>query len=473
MNEDYDVVVIGAGVVGAAIARELARYDLRLALVDAADDVGGAASRANTALWHTGYDAVPGSLEARLLRRSHELMRAFMPEAGVAYEPLGGLLVAWDRQQAAGLPGLLEIAHANGDTEVRPVTQDEIYGLEPHLSAGALGGLLVPGEGILCTFTLPLALATQAVINGARLFLNFRVVGIEAGPAGTHDVIAPVGRLRCRWVVNAAGLHADEINRLLGHHEFTVTPRRGELVIFDKLARRLIDHIILPVPTSMTKGVIISPTVYGNILVGPTAEDRIDKEDTTTSSAGLHQVLGKAGAMLPALLGEDITASYAGLRPATEHSDYQIRAYPQQRYVCAGGIRSTGISGGMGIAEHVVQLLADTGLALNAKAQFDPVRMPNIGEACPRPWQSPAMIAADPAYGEIVCHCERVSRGEIRDAMRTPIPARSLGGLRRRTRAMQGRCQGFNCHAAVLSLLANESGMSPASLMGLETVGAH
>ncbi len=425
-------------------------------------------SQANTALWHTGYDAKPGSLEARLVRRSDALLQAFVPAAGVPYERLGGLLVAWTADQHQALPHLLEQAHQNGDTEVRLVSAAEIYQREPHLGPGALGGLWVPGEGIFCPYTLPLALATQAVLNQTRLVLNHPVRAVVVESAGTYALTGPSGSVRCRYLVNAAGLYADEINRLLGHHDFTVIPRRGELIVFDKFARPLVNHILLPVPTAVTKGVLISPTVYGNVMLGPTAEDRRDKSDTGTSANGLRGLWEKGAAILPALLREEVTATYAGLRAATEHSDYQIHLHAAQRYVCVGGIRSTGVSGCLGIAEYVVELLREAGLALTAKREFKPVRMPNLGEAGPRPDQTPAQIAADPAYGRIICHCERVSLGELRDAARAVIPARTVDGLRRRTRALQGRCQGFNCHAALVAFLAQEARLTPERLLALE-----
>ncbi len=473
MAEAYEVAVIGAGVVGAAIARELSRYDLSCALVEAGPDVGVGTSKANTAIWHTGYDAAPGSLEARLLRRSSELMRVFVPEAGVPFEALGGLLVAWTEDQRQALAGLLDKAHQNGDTDVRLVAAEEVHEREPHLRPGALGGLLVPHESIFCTYTLPLALATQAVINGTALRLDHPVVDISRERDDSYTLSGPGGRVRCRYIVNAAGLRADEINGLMGHGEFTVAPRRGELIVFDKFARPLVNHIVLPVPTAVTKGVLISPTVYGNVMLGPTAEDLSDKTDTGTSERGLRALWEKGEALMPALMREEVTATYAGLRPATQHSDYQIRLHAEQRYVCAGGIRSTGVSGCLGIAEYVVGLLNDAGLALRAKADFRPVHMPYIGEAGLRPYQSAEMIAADAAYGQIVCHCERVTLGEIRAAAHTAIPARNLDGLRRRTRALQGRCQGFNCHAALVAELARQAGRPPAQLLRLEAERDH
>ncbi len=468
MNEVYDVVVIGAGVVGSAIARELAHYELSCALVEAGPDVGAGTSKANTAIWHTGFDAAPGSLEARLLRRSYPLFAAYAEESRIAVEKLGALLVAWTKEQAQSLPELLKRAHMNGVTDATLVAASETYDYEPHLNAGALGGLFVPGESILCTFTTPLALATQAVLNGVQLMLNFAVSEIEQEAEGTTVVRSAGGSVRCHYLVNAAGLYADRLNRLLGHADFMVTPRRGELIVFDKFARSLVNHIILPVPGGKTKGVLISPTVYGNVLLGPTAEDLSDSRDTSTSQAGLQTLLEKGRALMPALLQEEVTATYAGLRAATEHRDYQIHSYPGQRYVCVGGIRSTGVSACLGIAEYVVELLGEAGLPLIAGAEFVPVKMPYLGEREARPYRSAEMIARDAEYGRIVCHCEHVTLGEVRAALAGPLPARNLDGLRRRTRALQGRCQGFHCHAALASLLAWETEKSPTTLLNID-----
>ncbi len=462
---DFDVAVIGAGVVGAAIARELARYTLRTVLVEAAPDVGMGTSKANTALWHTGFDATPGSLESRLLARSYMLLRDYIPEAGIPMELVGGLLVAWTPEQEHNLPKLLDKAHQNGDRTSRLLSAGEVYAREPNLGPGALGGMLVPDEGILCTYTLPLAYATQAVLNGVDLRLNFAVQRIIPLPDGGYQLESPAGAVTCRYLVNAAGLYSDEIDRMLGHEDFTVAPRRGELIVYDKFARGLLKHILLPVPTEFTKGVLISPTVYGNVLLGPTAETVPDKTDTSTTAAGLEALKLKGQAILPALLHEEVTATYAGLRAATEHSDYCIRLHAAQRYVTVGGIRSTGVSGSLGIAEYVVELLGEAGLRRQARGEFKTVRMPYIGEAESRPYHSAAMIAANPDFGQIVCHCERVTLGEIRAALSATVPARTVDGLRRRTRALQGRCQGFNCHGAVLAALATHTGEDPRRLM--------
>jgi glycerol-3-phosphate dehydrogenase len=455
MTQIHDVAIIGAGAVGSAIARELSRYELDIVLLEANPDVGMGTSKASTAIWHTGYDAVPGSLESALLKRSYPLMETFMLEVGSPFERIGGLLIAWTPEQFDILPSLLEKAHKNGDNDVYLISKEEVYAREPHLGPGALGGMFVPGEGILCTFTIPLACATQAVVNGVTLKLNFSVRSIKK--ADTISVISNGSEeLQAKWVINAAGLYSDEINQHFGHENFKVTPRRGELIVYDKMARPLVNHVLLPVPTAITKGVLISPTVYGNILLGPTAEDLPDKTATGTSANGIQSLLEKGKKILPDLLMEEVTATYAGLRAATEHSDYQIALYAEQHYVCVGGIRSTGISACLGIAEYVTDLLKEGGAALEPKPEFKTIRVNTIGESFLRPYQNAEWIETNPDYGQIVCYCERVTLGEVHDALNSPIPATTLDALRRRTRAMQGRCQGFNCQAALVKELTTK-----------------
>ncbi|WP_405801271.1 NAD(P)/FAD-dependent oxidoreductase [Streptomyces sp. NBC_01506] len=461
-QEVYDVVVVGAGVVGAAIARELARHPLRTALVEASGDVGEGTSKANTAILHTGFDAVPGSLEARLVREGRDRLAVYAEECGIPVEPIGALLVAWDDEQLATLPALARKAARNGYRRTRTVCADELRRREPRLGPGAVGALEVPDESVICPWTTTLAYATQAVRAGVDLHLNCRVREVTEGSRRSPHLLATGrGPLRARWLVNAAGLYADAFDRLLGHTDFSVTPRRGQLMVFDKLARELITHILLPVPTALGKGVLVSPTVYGNVMLGPTAEDLDDKRATGSTAEGLAFLVDKGRRIMPDLLEEEVTAVYAGLRAATEHDDYVIRSHPQQRYVTVGGIRSTGLTASMAIAAHVVGLLDEAGARTGTATDLVPLTMPNLGEAYPRPYERADLIAADPAYGELVCHCERVSRGEIRDALAADIPPSSPEGLRRRTRALGGRCQGFYCGAAVRALFdAATPGMS-------------
>jgi glycerol-3-phosphate dehydrogenase len=449
----WDVAIIGAGVVGTAIARTLAGYQISCVLLEAADDVGTGTSKANTAILHTGFDAKPGSLESRLLTRGSGLLRAYAERAGIAVERTGAVLVAWSPEQAAALPAIADRARRNGYRAVRELSAAQVYEREPALGPGALAGLSIPDESVIDPWSVPLAFATEAVRAGVALRLGTRVTGVSvAGDAG-FELATTRGPVRCGWVVNAAGLGSDEIDRMFGGSGFTIRPRKGELIVFDKLARRLLNSIVLPVPTARTKGVLVAPTVYGNVLLGPTAQDVADRSDVSTTRSGLAALLAAGHRLLPGLAGEEITATYAGLRAATEHPDYIIRV--TGRYACVAGIRSTGLSASLGIAEHVAGLLAEAGLPLKPREAVAPPVMPYLGEVAPRPYADPARIAADPAYGEIVCHCEQVTRGEIRDAIASDVPPAGLDGLRRRTRAMNGRCQGFYCAATVSRLFAD------------------
>jgi glycerol-3-phosphate dehydrogenase len=447
---ERDVVIVGAGVVGAAIARELARLELRVTLLEAGPDVGVGTSKANTALLHTGFDAKPGTLEARLVARGCELLREYAPRVGIPLERPGALLVAWNDAQRSEFSGIVECAKANGYHAMRELDGGELYRREPNLGPGATGALEVPDEGLICPFTTPLAFATEAVLAGCELRTRTALVGVERLAGGGFGLQTTRGLLTTRRLVNAAGLRSDEVDRLLGRRGFTVTARRGELIVFDKLTRPLVEHIVLAVPTKVSKGVLVSPTVFGNVMVGPTAEDIERKDDTSSTEAGLAYLREEAGRIVPALLGHEVTAVYVGLRAATEHTDFQIAF--EDGYACVGGIRSTGLSASMAIAEYVRHGL---GLGeLEPRSGLPEPRMPNLGERFPRPFSSAELIEEDPDYGRIVCFCERVTRGEIRDALASPIPPVDLDGLRRRTRAHLGRCQGFFCGAHFDALLA-------------------
>jgi glycerol-3-phosphate dehydrogenase len=450
----HDVAIIGAGVVGCALARELARYRVSCVVVDRANDVGAGTSKANTAILHTGFDTEPGSLESSLVRRGHELLDAYAGRAGIALERTGALLVAWDAAQAAHLDLILNKARLNGYSAAYRIDADEVRRREPHLGPGAVAGLVIPDEWVICPWSTTLAYAIEALSAGLEFRLGTTVHAVAAGSEHwTLDTSS--GPVNARWVVNAAGLASDVVDRWFGHDAFTIVPRRGQLIVFDKLARSLVRSILLPVPTARTKGVLVAPTVYGNLLLGPTAEDIGDGADTATTADGLAALVDAGRRIVPELGDEEVTATYAGVRAATEHRDYQIAVHPDERYACIGGIRSTGLTASLAIAEHVAAQLADGGLSLVARDEEPAIpRLPELGEYAVRPYQRSDLMAGDPTYGHIVCFCERVTEGEIRDALSGPLPALDLAGLRRRTRATNGRCQAFYCGAHVAALLA-------------------
>ncbi len=466
MSFVHDVAIVGGGDVGAALARELARFELSVVLLDRGD-VGAGTSKANTAILHTGFDAKPGTLESGLVARGHTLLLEYAEEVGIPLERTGALLIAWDEEQLARLPEIEQNARANGYERLAPTSAAELYRAEPNLGPGALGALEVPDEFIICPWTPPLAWATQAHLAGVSVRRGEELRELERTGAGWR-LHTSRGSLDARWVVNAAGLYSDAVHRMAGLEGFTITPRRGELIVFDKLSRPLLSHVLLPVPTATTKGVLIAPTVFGNVMLGPTAQDIHDREDRASTPDGIASLRAAGARLMPELLTQEITAVYVGLRAASEHSDYQLQVHQELGYACAGGIRSTGLSSAMAIAEWLRDGLADAGLAMREHpGGLPPITMPGIGESQRRPYMQQERIAADPAYGEVVCFCERVTSGEIRDAANSALAPMDIDGLRRRTRVLMGRCQGFYCGAHVARELARHSGVDVEQLLGL------
>lgn len=442
-NTVFDVAIIGGGVVGCAVARLLSHHDLAIALIEAGPDIGAGTSKANTAILHTGFDATPGTLESRLVARGYALLRSYAPSVGISVEEVGALLVAWDDEQATALPNLAAKAKTNGYERTEIVASDAVYDSEPHLGPGATGGMMVPDEHIIDPWSTTLAFAYEAIANGAAVRVNREVTSCGVGSDVTTISTTDGQMIHARFIVNAAGLRGDELHRSLGLDGFTIRPRRGELIVFDKLARPLLNRTVLPVPTSHTKGVLVAPTVFGNVMLGPTADDIDDKTATGSTRAGIDTLLEKGRKILPALMDEEVTSVYAGLRAASEHSDYQISHQPALRYVCLGSIRSTGLTASMALAEEALARLIECGLSVRRKETVNAIRMTPLGEAGERPYQS---------GGQIVCHCERVTVGEIAAACVAPLPAVDFDGLRRRTRALAGRCQGFYCQAELCNL---------------------
>ena len=457
----FDVLVIGAGVVGTAVARLLAHHQLSIAFLDASPDIGAGTSKANTAILHTGFDATPGSIESRLVRRGYELLNEYAPTVGIAIEQTGAVLVAWDDEQAASLPTLQHKADANGYRHTDILNAAAVRDMEPHLGRGVIGGLLVPDEFIIDPWSTPLAFAREAIANGATWLPNRHVTKLERQTDITVVTTARGETLRARYVVNAAGLHSDDVHALFGLTGFTVRPRRGELIVFDKLARPLLTRTVLPVPTAHTKGVLVAPTVFGNIMLGPTADDIDDKGATGSTRAGLEGLLDKGRRILPGLADEEVTAVYAGLRAATEHADYRISHDASLGYVCLGGIRSTGLTASMALAEEALALLRACGIDAPPKPtdEIRRIRVTNLGEVFERPYQMGG-------NGPIVCHCEHVTTDEILNACTTEPKATTIDGVRRRTRVLTGRCQGFYCSAEVCALAAQASGRPMSDWLG-------
>ena len=443
MERPFDIAVIGGGVVGLAILRRFALAGLRCVLLERGADILSGASKGNSALLHTGFDAPPGSLELSCMQAGHAEYLAIRERLNLPLVESSALVVAWSAEERDKLPGIVAKAHGNGVHDVRPVTRDELRRLEPHLAAGALEAVLVPGEHIIDAWSAPLAYAQQALAHGAQIRRRAEVADGTLA-AGLWRLSTPQGPVAARVVVNAAGNFGDIVEAIARPSPFAIKPRRGQFVVFDKPAAALLRAIVLPVPTLRTKGVVLFRTAFGNLAIGPTAEDVSEREVAACDSATLERLKARALEMLPALAGIGVNAIYAGLRPASERQDYVIEALAERQWITVGGIRSTGLTASLGIAALVERLHAEHFGPLPAAPQPRWTPVPNLAEERPRPWQ---------AGGEILCHCERVTRDEVVAALRGPLPAGDLGGLKRRTRAMMGRCQGFNCGAGVEALL--------------------
>lgn len=450
---DYDVAIIGAGVVGCAVAREFSRYHLCAILLEANSDLCDEASKGNTATLATGNDTPVDSLERKLVVRGHQRYLAEGPSLGLPIRMVGAMTVAFDEAEARVVAEEVRSSRAEGFASVELLGADGIYARVPHLAAGAVAAAWAPEEGIVDGFSTAYAYALDAVVNGVD-YRDSAPVTAAARHDGFWNLTTPGGPVRARLVINCAGLRADHVEALAGYRDLTVKPRRGQYIVYDKRARRLVDVILRPAPTPTTRGVYIAPSIFGNVLLGPTAEEVPDPDDRRVTPEGIAQLKAAAQRMLPALLDEPVTAMYAGMRPATDKPEYRIIPRFADGWLTCAGIRSTGLSGALGIAEYVAALVVPEVVKAPRKDAIKPARVPSLADPdVARPWTDAARVAADPSYGEMVCHCERVSAGEIRDALSGPIPVHSLKALKRRTRVMMGRCQGFFCGARVEGLL--------------------
>ncbi|MFO1033556.1 MAG: NAD(P)/FAD-dependent oxidoreductase [Hyphomicrobiales bacterium] len=444
MQERFDIAIIGGGVVGLAILRRMSMAGYRCLLLERGADILSGASKGNSALLHTGFDAPPGSLELSCMKAGYEEYRAISAKLNLPLLETGAVVVGWTAEEAEKLPAIVAKAHKNGVSDVRLISATELRIREPGLSRAACEAVLVPGEHVIDPWSAPLAYAQQALSCGATIQRGCAVTGADFSK-GLWQLRAGDRAFAAETVINAAGLYGDRVEQFVRTPPFSIKPRKGQFVVFDKPAARLVRSIILPVPTERTKGVVLFRTIFGNLAIGPTAEDTQERESASCDQPTLENLKARAIAMAPGLANIGVNAIYAGLRPATEHQDYVIEALPDKQWITVAGIRSTGLTGSLGIAQHVEKLQRKH----FGKPKAKPPKvawpsMPNLAEHRIRPYQK---------GGEIICHCEWVTRSEIEAALQGPLPARDLGGLKRRTRAMMGRCQGFNCGAEVRCML--------------------
>ncbi len=455
----FDVSVIGGGVIGGMIARALSRYRLKVCLLEKENDVAMGATRANSAIVHAGFDAKEGTLKAKMNVEGSKMMEAVCRELGVKYKRNGSLVIAFTEEDRAMLEVLLKRGIQNGVEGLQILEKDALLAREPRLSEKVLCALYAPTGVILCPYELCIASVGNAMDNGVELMCNFPVSNITE-QNGAYSVTSRDGKtVKTRYIVNAAGLYADQIAAMVGDTSFTIHPRRGEYILLDRACGGTVSHTVFRTPSKLGKGILVTPTVDGNLLTGPTSYDMTDKEDTSTTPEGLSLVMKQANENIAGGIpyGSSIT-SFTGLRAVGSTGDFIINM-GATRFVNVAGIESPGLSSAPAIAEHVCKLLSENGLALEKKSDFTPTRAPKHAFREATPEEKQEYIQKDPAYGHIICRCETISEGEILDAIRSNPPARDVDGVKRRTRAGMGRCQGGFCGTYVMELLAKEQGI--------------
>lgn len=456
-----DCVVIGAGVVGTGIARELSRYHLRVVLVEREADVSWGTTKANTALVHAGYDADPGSWKAKLNVRGNALYPKVTAELGVAYRNTGSLVVATAEDQVDHLRKLLERGKANGVPGLEIIDRDRILQLEPNIGSDAIAALWAPTGGITCPWELAIAYAENAVENGVELLLSSPVTSIDVEDGRAVRVNTPNAIIDTSYVVNAAGLYADAIANMVGQHDFSIAPRKGEYYLLDKRAGYLANRPLFPVPTAHSKGIVVTPTADGNLLVGPNSNLIDDKADLATTGVGLDEVITGARKLIAGIPVRENITNFAGLRAtAVPSNDFVIGPAPGvPNFINAAGIQSPGLSAAPAIAEEIVKILGEAGLKLEAKPDFNPIRKrpAHFGEMNAE--ERSAAVASDSKWGHIICRCESVTEAEIVESLHRKVPCTTVDGVKFRTRAGMGRCQGGFCGPRVVAIIARELGI--------------
>ena len=452
-----DIIVIGAGVTGCAIARELSRYDLKITVLERASDVCEGTSKANSGIVHAGYDAHPGTLKAKLNAEGNRLMEALSEELDFPFKRNGSLVLCFDEADRPRLQMLLEQGIENGVKELRILEREELKALEPEISDAAVAALYAPTGGIVCPFGLTIALAENAAVNGVRFELNTEVGKVEKKEGG-YLVTTDRGTYEARVVVNAAGVYADRFHNMVSGEKLHIIPRKGEYCLMDKKVGGLVSRTIFQLPTKYGKGVLVTPTVHGNLLAGPTAVDTGDHEGVNTTREGMEDVLGRAAVSVKGLPVRQIITSFAGLRAHEEKGDFVLgQPADAEGFFDAAGIESPGLTCAPALGKMLAEQIAAY-LSAVEKKDFIAVRkgIPNMESASPEERQR--LIAENPLYANVVCRCELVTEGEIVDSIHRPLGATTLDGIKRRTRAGMGRCQAGFCSPKTVEILARELG---------------
>ena len=454
----YDIAIIGAGVTGAMTARELSKYNLKIALLEKCNDVAMGATKANSGIVHAGFDAAEGSLMAKMNVKGCALMPETCEKLHVPYKNNGSLVVAFSAEEMEHLNVLYNRGVANGVPELKILSKEELLELEPNLNPDSFGALYAPTAGIVCPYELTIAATECAVTNGVEFIRNCEVTAFETN-ADSIALETTQGRIEAKYIINAAGVYSDEIARMAGDDTISITARKGEYFLLDRATGSLVSHTIFQCPSKMGKGILVSPTVDGNLLMGPTAEDIDDKSNVNTTNSGLNDVKKYAVKSVPSVNARNAITSFTGLRAHAAAHEFIIGVSEKNsRLINAAGIESPGLTSAPAIAEYIGDIVKSVFGELEVKADYDntreaPVRFRHMSDE-----ERAELIKKNSAYGRIICRCETITEGEIIDAIKAPAGARDVDGVKRRTRAGMGRCQGGFCGSKVVEILARELG---------------
>ena len=451
----YDVAIIGAGVTGAAIARELSRFSLKVIVLDKENDVSCGTSKANSAIIHAGYDPEETTLMAKLNSEGNPMFDRICSELDVPFKRIGSLVVAYDDEQIDHIKKLYQRGLNNKIKKMSILSQEELRKREPHINPDAKSALLAETAGIIDPMLLTISLMENAVMNGCDLKLNFTVTSIEKNKS-SFKIISRSESVEAEYVINAAGVFADRIHNMAAEEDFRIKPRRGQYFILDKCEGEMVNSVIFPCPDRMGKGTLVTPTVHGNLILGPSSDDLEDPEDLSTTSDLLEKARTGARKLIPEITTRNSIRTFAGMRAEPDTGDFIIREAPgTPRFFDAAGIKSPGLTSAPAIAEYILLLLEKAGLKMDLKKDFNPYVKRKLFLDRDEKEQKD-LLKKNPLYGRIICRCENITEGDIMDAIHRPAGAETLDGVKRRCRPGMGRCQGGFCGPRVQEILARE-----------------
>ncbi len=457
----YDIAIIGAGISGSAIARELSKYNLKTVVLEKGVEVCQGTTKANSAIVHGGYDAKIGSLKARLNVRGNELYKNMCDELNVEFKQTGSLVLAFDEEEMKHIEELYTRGLENKARGLKILNKEEVLQREPNVNKDVVGALLCESAGIVCPFNLNVALMENAMINGVKLKLKSEVIGISKEQDYFNISLSNGKNVKTKYVINAAGVYADKLNSMIGGDEYSITARKGEYKILDKTEGKIVNHVLFQCPTEKGKGVLVTQTVHGNLLVGPNAIAVEDKEDKTTSRDGLSEITSDSRKSIENINYRNTITSFAGLRATPNTGDFMIFASDKcKNFINVGGIESPGLASAPAIAEYVLDILKNEGLELLENESFNPIRKKEKAFIHMNSEERKQIVQKNNKYKKIVCRCESVTEGEIVDAINSICGARTVDGVKRRVRPGMGRCQGGFCGPKVIEIIARELGIT-------------